>query len=142
MFEDFNPGAQRYDCIIASFVLEHMLDPLPLLSKMRLWSNRLIVVVGNANSYHRQLAVQMGLQPALETLSERDKAVGHYRVYDWTSIYAVLREAEWLPAATKGLMLKPFPNSMLKDLPMPVIEALCEYPVPTNIAANMGIVCR
>lgn len=141
MFEDYTPVG-RFDCVIASFVLEHIPEPRKLLARARKWSNRLIVVVGNANSYHRQLAVKMGLQQRLDSLSQRDIAVGHYFVYSRQGIYNDLLATGWIPHSERGIMLKPLPNSILQTLDPRVIRAMCELDVPPDVAANVGIVCR
>jgi len=141
LFEHFKPPYE-YDTVIASFVLEHVADPVALLMRARDWADRLIVVIGNANSYHRQLAVKMGLQPALHTLSERDKKVGHYRVYDLQSITNALAESGWMRVRKKSLMFKPLPNSMMTGFSPELIHAMCQIPVPVECAANIIIECR
>lgn len=141
MFENY-PTTFKFDCVIASFVLEHVADPIALLKRCSQWSDKLIVVVGNANSYHRQLAVQMGLQPKLDTLSTRDEAVGHYLVYDWPLILDHLTQSGWLPQAWRGIMLKPLPNSMMTHYDEKLIRAMCEIDMPVSVAANIGIVCK
>lgn len=142
MFEDLEFNDKLFHCVIASFVLEHVVDPVALLKRCREWSDKLIVVVGNANSYHRQLAVQMGLQPKLNSLSARDEQVGHYRVYDWPAIVAELHMAAWTPIEWKGLQFKPLPNSMMAGFSPELIRAMCEIDVPFECAANLLIVCK
>ncbi len=140
MFEDFAGG--EYDCVVASFVLEHVAEPVALLKRIREWAPRLIVVVGNAASWHRRLAVGMGIQPALDTLSARDHAVGHYRVYTPMRIAVELRAAGWKVGDRKGLMFKPLPNSMMMHFDARLVRAMCEAYVPADEAGNMGIVCE
>lgn len=141
MFEDFSPNT-RYDCVIASFILEHIRDPVGLLTRARQWSDKLVVVVGNANSYHRQIAVQMGIQTHLASLSARDKTVGHLYIFDLSDTRAMLHSAGWIPTAEKGLMLKTLPNSMLAKLDPAIIKAMCEIEVAPEVAANIGLVAR
>ena len=141
MFEDYMPEG-RYDCVIASFILEHIADPVGLLKRIRGWTDKLIVVVGNANSYHRQIAVKMGLQPHLDSLSERDKTVGHVRVYSKDTIYGDLLAAGWVPCQRRGLGFKPLPNSMLAQLPPDVAKTMMQMEVQPDIAANMFILAK
>lgn len=141
MFEEFNPLA-KFDCVIASFVLEHVVSPVALLKRATAWAPRLIAVVGNSESWHRKLAVRMGLQPAMDTLSARDHAVGHYRVYSFDSIERDLNEAGWKILYARGLMFKPLPNSMMTHFDSRLIRAMCEMPVEPSEAANIGIVCE
>jgi 2-polyprenyl-3-methyl-5-hydroxy-6-metoxy-1,4-benzoquinol methylase len=141
MFADFTTS-QIYDCVIASFVLEHVENPVDLLLQCGKLAKKLIVVVGNANSYHRQLAVQMGLQPCLDSLSARDEQVGHYRVYDFATIKSQLNVTGWTPMHWKGLQFKPLPNSMITNFDPKLIRAMCEIDVPFECAANLMIVCK
>ncbi len=142
MFEHFNPP-QRYNAVIASFVLEHVEDPVALLKKCKEWGGTLIAVVGNANSIHRQLAVKMGLQTNLEDLSARDHAVGHYRVYDLGRLQHQLSHSGWSSIQeTKGFMFKPLPNSMMTGYSIPLLRAMNEIELPVELMANIGVVCK
>ncbi len=140
LFEDFAPTG-KYDCVIASFVLEHVTDPVALLKNCRQWSDKLIVVVGNANSWHRQLAVRMGLQPALDSLSARDEIVGHHMVYSWELLTDHLNQAGWRSCEWKGIQLKVLPNSMMIGWDRELIRAMCEIDVPVSVAANIAGFC-
>lgn len=139
MFEDFKPTG-TYDFVIASHVLEHIEEPMRLMLMTKKWSKRLIAVVGNANSYHRQLAVLMGLQKTIYDLSERDRLVGHYRVYDEKSIDTELRRSGWQPKIWKGFMLKTLHNDALAQMPGAYITALNKVKVPHQKAANIGVI--
>lgn len=141
MFETYEP-LREFDCVIASFVLEHVADPVALLKRMTAWAPKLIAVVGNAESWHRRLAVKMGLQPALDTLSPRDHAVGHYRVYSLQSIEDALRDAGWQWTHQRGIMLKPLPNAMMQHFDERLIRAMCEVEVAPWEAANIGLCCE
>ena len=57
----------------------------------------------------------MGLQPNLDTLSERDHLVGHQRVYDYEMLVKQVNEAGFRVVAEKGFLMKVLPNSMMKD---------------------------
>ena len=138
-FEDYYP-AERYDCVIASFVLEHVLDPVRLLRSARRWSDKLIVVVGNANSYHRQIAVKMGLQTHLDDLSARDVTVGHVRVYSLDTIYEDLLAAGWVPSIERGLGFKPLHNAALAKLAPNIAKTMMQMEVDPECAANLFIV--
>lgn len=141
MFEDYEP-THPADVVIASFVLEHVADPVALLKRATAWAPRLIAVIGNAESWHRRLAVAMGLQPRLDTLSARDEAVGHYAVFDRRSIASILSEAGWRIKAMKGLQFKPLPNAMMVNFDERLIRAMCEAEVEPRDAANIGVACE
>ena len=75
LFEEFETEG-TYDYIIATHVLEHLDDPVSVLRRMKPWlrpSGRLVVIVPNKESLHRQIAVLMNLQPEMDTLGDRDK---------------------------------------------------------------------
>ncbi|WP_054773162.1 class I SAM-dependent methyltransferase [Methylogaea oryzae] len=62
LFEEYAPDF-RYDYVFASFVLEHVLDPQPVLAMARAVLKEdglLFVVVPNARALSRQLALHMG----------------------------------------------------------------------------------
>ena len=141
MFEDFE-AETKYDCVIASFILEHIADPVGLLKRIRGWTDKLIVVVGNANSYHRQIAVRMGLQPHLDSLSARDVTVGHVRVYDAKTIERDLHEAGWIVTGMRGLGFKPLPNAMLARLRPDIAKTMMQMECASEVAANLFIVAR
>src|SRR5690242_5261649 len=57
LFEEFEP-TDRYDTIVMSHVLEHVGDPVAILSRARTWlapAGRIIAIVPNADSLHRRL---------------------------------------------------------------------------------------
>ena len=141
MFENFEPDT-KYDAVIASFILEHVDDPVALLKRARQWTEKLIVVCGNAASIHRRLAVKMGLQPSLFTLSARDIAVGHHRVYDIVELMSELGDAGWTVRKTKGLFMKPLPNSMMTGYSVALLRAMNEIELPVEFMANVGMVCE
>ena len=141
LFENYTP-APDFDCVIASFVLEHVADPIALLKRCAEWAPRLIVVIGNAESWHRRLAVAMGLQPRLDTLSARDEAVGHYAVFDRRSMAGLLTDSGWRIMNMRGLMLKTLPNSMMVNFDERLIRAMCEIDVRPEDAANICFVCE
>jgi len=146
MFEAFTP-AQPFDAVLALHVVEHVDDPVPLLRHLARWlrpGGRLIVVVPNAESLHRQLAVRMGLQPTLDTLSARDHLVGHRRVYALAGLRADLAAAGLQVTDEFGYFLKTVPNGMMLDWPFELLEALngISEDLPPHLLANIGVVAR
>jgi SAM-dependent methyltransferase len=144
MFEAWVP-AEPYDAVLALHVAEHVDDPVALLSHLRGWvkpGGRLVVVVPNAESLHRRLAVRMGLQPALDTLSPRDHLVGHQRVYTLDGLKADVAAAGFTPSGELGWFLKTLPNSMMLDYPPALLEALftVSEELAPRLLANIGVV--
>ncbi len=144
LFEDYKPET-KYDVILASHVLEHVDAPQEILQLMSHWlaeDGKMILVVPNKNSIHRQLAVMMGLQPALDSLSKRDHLVGHQRVYSLETLAFDVRAAGLEPVEEVGFFLKTLPNSMMLDYSHDLLSALNEISnqIPNDLLANIGIV--
>jgi SAM-dependent methyltransferase len=144
LFEEF--GADRaYDVILASHVLEHVDDPQAILRKMASWlaeAGKIVIVVPNRNSLHRQLAVVMGLQPKLDTLSKRDLLVGHQRVYSLQALESDVRCAGLMPIESAGFFLKALPNSMMLEYSRELLWGLnaISPSLPKDLLANIAVV--
>lgn len=144
LFEEFEPK-EKYDLIIATFVFEHVDNTVDLLRKMQDWleeNGKIIIVVPNKESLHRKLAVLMGIQPELDTLSPRDINVGHQRVYSLETLEKDVVEAGYRVVQKYGYNLKTLPNSMMLDFPEGLIRALSEISpeLPIHLLANIGVV--
>lgn len=145
-FEEFTPD-RKYDVIIASHVLEHVEDPEILLRKAKDWlepKGKLIIIVPNAESFHRKLGVVLNLQKKLDDLSPRDHAVGHLRVYTLSSLKDLVRHSGFEVSKERGFFLKVLSNAQMLDLEPIVIEGLCTLSteLPPNYGANIGIVAK
>lgn len=143
MFEEFEPD-EPYDMVMALHVLEHVDDPQEMLAKVASWlvpGGAIVAVTPNRQSVHRNLAVRMGLQPALDTLSARDDLVGHQRVYGLDTLRAELEQADFHVDDEFGYFLKSLPNSMMLDYSQPLLEALnaISEEVPPHLLANIGV---
>jgi 2-polyprenyl-3-methyl-5-hydroxy-6-metoxy-1,4-benzoquinol methylase len=146
LFEEYNPS-DKYDCIIATHVLEHLDNPYELLIKMKSWLNPngiIIIIVPNKESIHRQLAVQMGIQKELDSLSPRDIVVGHQRVYSIETLSKDVLNAGYNVEDVKGFFLKPLPNSMMLDYSLELIKALNSIStiIPNHLLANIGLIAK
>jgi 2-polyprenyl-3-methyl-5-hydroxy-6-metoxy-1,4-benzoquinol methylase len=143
MFEDFVP-AQPYDAVLALHIAEHVAEPVALFRQIRSWlrpGGAVVVMVPNAESLHRRLAVRMGLQDELDDLSGRDRLVGHLRVFDFATLTADLAEAGFDVTEQFGYQLKTVPNSMMLDWPDTLIAALIDISpeIPPAMLANIGV---
>jgi SAM-dependent methyltransferase len=146
LFEEFVPD-EPCDKLLAIHVMEHVDDPVTLAAHLRSWlapGGEIVVVVPNKGSVHRRLAVLMGLQPELDTLSPRDHLVGHQRVYDLPGLHADLRTAGFEPFESKGLLFKPLSNAMMLDFPPELVQALNDLgdELPVDLAANIAVRAR
>ena len=144
LFEDFCPE-NRFDVILASHVLEHVDYPQELLKLMATWltdTGKIIVVVPNRNSLHRQLAVVMGLQPSLDTLSTRDLLVGHQRVYSLDILKEHISESGLIPVESMGFFLKVLPNAMMLEYSQELLWGLnaISNSLPPDMMANIAVI--
>jgi len=143
LFENYSP-TEKFDKLLALHVFEHVDEPVSLAKHLRSWlkpNGEIIVVVPNKGSLHRRLALSMGLIPALDALSQRDRLVGHQRVYDAMGLEEDLRNAGFRPFERRGFFLKPLPNSMMLEYDRDLIRAmnLLGDELPVEMAANVAI---
>jgi hypothetical protein len=116
LFERFEPGGS-YDSIVMSHVLEHIEHPVTLLSRIRSWMHKdsvFILAVPNAKSFHRLAAVKMGMLETEYQLNERDRALGHFRVYDMQSLKNDAVSAGFRVVNSGGMFLKFFSNDQIE----------------------------
>lgn len=144
LFEEFQ-ASEGFDAIVASHVLEHVDDPVALLRRMRSWlkpQGLMIIIVPNSESIHRRLAVLMGVQPRTDTLSPRDKLVGHQRVYSPAGLAADVEAAGLRVKGQRGFFFKPLPNSMMLAFSPALIDAMNQIAptMPAEWLANLALV--
>lgn len=143
-FETYQPKG-KFDAIVATHVLEHVDNPVDLLRRMKKWlspQGKIIIIVPNKESLHRQLAVLMKLQPALDTLGGRDQLVGHQRVYSLATLAADVRRAGLKVTKQEGFFLKMLPNSMMLGFSRELLQALNDISpiLPDRLLGNIGMV--
>jgi len=145
-FEDFAPPAGlSFNTIIATHVLEHVDDPVAVLKRAREWLSprgQVLIIVPNATSLHRQLAVMMGIQPTVYSFSPRDRQVGHVRVYDLGSLRRDIEAAGYSVVAQRGLFLKILPKYMMAGFSEVLLRALVDISddLPAELMANLAVV--
>jgi len=143
LFEEFKPK-EKFDCVLALHVFEHVEDPEFLSEIVFDWlteDGKLIVVVPNKQSFHRHLGVTMGLHKELDDLSERDKIVGHLRVYDFRSLEKIFNK-QFIISNKFGYFLKTVPNSLMINYPKDVIIGLTKLSLNLDpeYLGNIGLV--
>ena len=143
LFEEFKPK-EKFDCVLALHVFEHVEEPKILSDIVLDWlteDGKLIVVVSNKQSFHRHLGVTMGLHKELDDLSERDKIVGHLRVYDFGTLEKVFEE-QYNISNRFGYFLKTVPNKLMKNYPNDVIIGLTKLSLNLDpeFLGNIGLV--
>ena len=146
LFETYTPNKQ-YDTIFALHVFEHVEDPYNLAQQMYDWlspGGRLIVVVPNKNSYHRILGKEMGIQNELDDLSERDKLVGHLRVFGFEELEDVFSQNGYQKVERFGFFLKTVSNNLMINYPKNVLQGLNEisFTLDPYHLGNIGLVLK
>lgn len=118
LFEEFQPD-ELFDNIILGHVLEHVQDPVEILSRAKRWlkprAARLFAAVPNARSLHRQAAVIMGLLSKEDALNEMDIHHGHRRVFNPESFRNCFYQAGLKIDVFGGYWLKPVSNRQIQE---------------------------
>ena len=145
-FEQFTP-ARRYNRVLALHVLKHVVEDAAVVEKMHDWlapEGKVIAIVPNAESLHRQLAVMMGLQPQLDSLSTRDFLVGHQRVYNISDFVELFERSGFEVVEKFGYFVKTVPNGMMTSWKPELIRSLTHISdqLPLHLLANIGLVVR
>lgn len=145
LFEEFQSN-ELFDNIVLGHVLEHVEDPIDILSRAKQWlrpvTGRLFGAVPNARSLHRQAAVIMGLLRQEDALNEMDFHHGHRRVFNPESFRNAFRQAGLKVEIFGGYWMKPVSNAQTEASWTPeMIEAFMalgeRYP---DIAGEIYIV--
>lgn len=117
LFEDFKPR-KKFDNIVLGHVLEHVADPVAILSHAREWLSDdgiILAAVPNARSLHRQAAVIMGMLSFEEQLNDADRHHGHRRVYTPETFRRDFLSAGLDIQVFGGYWLKPLSNKQIED---------------------------
>jgi len=146
LFEEFKPN-KRYDNIILGHVLEHVEDPVSILIQCKSWLDEgglVLTTVPNANSIHRQAAVEMGLLKKLDDFSEKDYRHGHRRVFFMDTLQECFNDAGLKIQKSGGYWLKPLSDAQLeRDWTKDMIDAFFrlgeKYP---DIAGELYVVAK
>ncbi len=117
LFEEFQSN-EFFDNIILGHVLEHVENPVDILSRAKDWlkpeTGRVFGAVPNARSLHRQAAVIMGLLPKEDALNEMDLHHGHRRVFNPETFRSAFSQAGLIIEAFGGYWMKPISNAQIE----------------------------
>ena len=146
LFEEFTTD-ERFDTIVLGHVLEHVADPVAIMTRCREWlapGGRVLMAVPNARSLHRQAAVIMGLLANEFEFNETDIHHGHRRVYTPETLRADVLAASLRIAIFGGYWLKPLSNAQFeKEWTPEMLEAFMalgeRYP---DIAGEIYVVAE
>jgi 2-polyprenyl-3-methyl-5-hydroxy-6-metoxy-1,4-benzoquinol methylase len=117
LFEEFQPR-ELFDNIVLGHVLEHVENPVDILSRAKRWlkpdRGRLFAAVPNARSLHRQAAVVMGILRQEDALNEMDFHHGHRRVFNPESFRNAFSQADLKIEVFGGYWIKPVSNAQIE----------------------------
>jgi 2-polyprenyl-3-methyl-5-hydroxy-6-metoxy-1,4-benzoquinol methylase len=138
-FEDFVPS-ERYDLVVATYVLEHVQEPWTLLTRIAGWltdEGRVAIAVPNAKSIHRRLAAKMGLVDDPAELGDADRRLGHYHCFTPERMEAIIVQAGFRIEEKAGLLAKALPNALLAHCSEQQLDGLFEVgkELPMEFAA-------
>ncbi len=111
--------AEDFDFILASGLLHEVLEPEKFLQALRSFCSSKTVVhinVPNARSFHRLLAVKMGLIPSEIQPSEMNIKLQQQRVYDLTTLSQAVLEQGFEIIESGSYFFKPFHHSLMQQL--------------------------
>ena len=117
LFEEFQSD-ELFDNVILGHVLEHVENPVDILSRAMQWlkpsTGRLFGAVPNARSLHRQAAVIMGLLQQEDALNEMDFHHGHRRVFNPETFRNGFLRAGLKIEVFGGYWMKPVSNAQIE----------------------------
>lgn len=133
-FEQFETD-ERFDVIVMGFILEHVDDPVAIMSRFRRFlapGGKMFVSVPNAEVLNRRLGHLAGILDDMQELSDNDRLLGHQRYYTLASLTQDITTAGYTLEAAEGIYLKPFTTGQIRSLNLDqrIIEALCLAGVP------------
>lgn len=117
LFEEFNPQ-EKFNTIIMEHILEHVEYPVDLLKLAKNWlapKGRILLGVPNADSFHRLVAVKMGLLDNPCQLNKRDISQGHRRVYTPSTFRKDITDAGLQIETMGGVLFKPLSNQQIQN---------------------------
>lgn len=109
---------KKYKTIILDHVLEHVKYPNKTLKKIyNLLDKNGIFIVGvpNADSFHRLIAVEMGILKRKNSLNVTDHKLGHRRVYTPFELKKTLIKNGFKIKKFEGIFLKTLSNKQIDD---------------------------
>jgi SAM-dependent methyltransferase len=129
-FETFETE-ERFDVIVMGFILEHVDDPLQIISRFKRFlapGGKMFLAVPNAEVLNRRLGHLAGLLDDMQALSENDHLLGHKRYYTVSTLSEDIARAGCTINKIEGIYLKPFTTKQMLSLNLDatIIQALCQ----------------
>lgn len=132
-FENFET-AEKYDLIVAGFVLEHVENPKVIVKKyLQLLSpgGLFVIAVPNSDSLNRRIGFHAGLLQDIKMLSEHDKELGHLRYFDRDNLIELIEGAGGRVQFLEGIFLKVASSTQLQEMQLDssIVESYCEVAI-------------
>lgn len=128
LFEEYEPK-QLFPNIIMSHIIEHVEDPVAILTKYKkfLTNDGVIhIAVPNAASLNRRIGFMLGLMEKIDQLSQKDHLVGHRRLYTHEMLLDHVKAAGLEPLVCEGIFLKPLSKGQMAHWKDELIDAFFE----------------
>jgi 2-polyprenyl-3-methyl-5-hydroxy-6-metoxy-1,4-benzoquinol methylase len=112
-----------FDAVILSSLIHETSEPATILATawMHLKPEGMVLVsVPNALSFHRLLAVELGLITSPDTITERNLLLGQPVVYTSSMLQDLMTKAGFVNLALEGYLFKPFTHKQMESL-MPLL---------------------
>jgi SAM-dependent methyltransferase len=110
---------KNYDIIIIGGFLHEIDNPEEVLCSVKSIANPdtiVITYVPNADSFHRQLAVESGIIESNYEFSENDKVFGRRTVFNTNTINVMFANCGFLVVKTDTYFIKPFSHEQMDTL--------------------------
>ena len=109
----------KYDCVICSSLLHELEDPEELLASIRkvCSDNTLVHInVPNADSFHRVLAMRMGLIEDVHQFSDRNVKLQQHSVFALKDLVEIVESAGFEVVEKGGYFIKPFTHGQMLSM--------------------------
>lgn len=127
-FEDFEPDG-TFSSIIMSHIIEHLDNPIAFLKRASKWlapKGLIHIIVPNAEALNRRIGKEMGMLKRLDELHERDRRVGHLRVYSRKTLFTDIKAAGLKIVHWDGIFLKPLSDAQMQGWDEKLLDAFFE----------------
>ena len=109
---------KKFDNIFALNVLEHCKNDLLSIKSMKNFLNKkgkLFIAVPNSEAGSRQIAKEMGILKSIHSLTDFDKKIGHYRIYNLKKLKALVLKAKLKIVLIGGVIFKGLANYQIDE---------------------------
>lgn len=114
MFENFSVENRKWDVALLLDVMEHSSNPAQFLSKAISLAPYIFIIIPNAKSLNRIIGVELGIIPHVSYLTQRDRQIGHKRIYTNATFRPLLNRCNLEIMEQGGIWLKPMPDRVVR----------------------------